>query len=362
MGLPRSYTYFIKACLELGWIIDVGDFFNTFKSKFYNLSPSFIINNNLSLSPIKSNISYISGSGGSGGSCVLKSDNNKYIDTEPVKTDTKIKEELMEKVQFGRVSKAVFDKYDEEMIKCALFARYPQLWYYTNIARNFVVESDWFQYKFEPKIDVKGRKIGIRATTKFMNIPTRKNHPEIVDLPLREDYLDSFYGKDNWVEYDIKGSVPRISRLVNFGIVEDLGTDPYADMYKKWFNENDEDGWTEEKRKMMKTVFMRLYFDRSVAEVIHHLNYVYSTDRFSDMKMEMYELKELTDKYCGNSDNTEVFLHESCIYMDVYKELISRGIHCVQVYDAFYMAKEDLPSDMDDIIYRCMREYIGKWC
>lgn len=357
IATPYGYTYFKNKCLELNWIVDVGDYFNSCKAKYYNLSTQFIIDNGLMLSFNKPYFSYIS-----------SYDNNMIITIKSNKssiTDTvqqQIKEKTMAKIQFGRVSKSVFDEYDEEMIKLGLFSKYPQLWYYTQIARNFITDSDWFKYKFEPNIDAKARKIGIRATTRFMSMPTRKNHPEIVDRPLREDYLDSFYGKDNWVEYDIKGSVPRISRLTKLGIVEDLNHDPYADMYKQWFNENDDEGWTEDKRKMMKTIFMHLFFDRSVAEVIHHLNYVYDTDRFSSMKTELYELKELTDQYCGKNDNTEVFLHESCIYMDVYKELLSRGIHCIQVYDAFYMAKEDLPSDIDNIVYGCMREYVGKWC
>ena len=354
LSFPRSYSVMIQTLLEVGWIVDVGDYFRSDKAKFYNLSLQFIIDNGLMLSFDRPYISYYD-SYDNNIIITIKSNKNKN-------TQIEIQEKTMAKIQFGRVSKSVFDEYDEEMIKLGLFSKYPQLWYYTQLARNFKVESDWFKYKFEPNIDAKARKIGIRATTRFMSMPTKKNHPEIVDKPLREDYLDSFYGKDNWVEYDIKGSVPRISRLTKLGIVEDLNHDPYADMYKQWFNENDDEGWTEDKRKMMKTIFMHLFFDRSVSEVIHHLNYVYDTDRFSSMKTELYELKELTDEYCGKNDNTEVFLHESCIYMDVYKELLSRGIHCIQVYDAFYMAKGDLPSDIDSIVYRCMREYVGKWC
>ena len=42
---------------------------------------------------------------------------------------------------------------------------------------------------------------------------------------------------------------------------------------------------------------------------------------------------------------TEIFLHESCIYLDVLKELLDNGFFCWECYDAFYARKEGVTQE-----------------
>ena len=41
----------------------------------------------------------------------------------------------------------------------------------------------------------------------------------------------------------------------------------------------------------------------------------------------------------------EIFFHESCIYLDVLKELLDNGFFCWECYDAFYARKEGITQE-----------------
>ena len=47
----------------------------------------------------------------------------------------------------------------------------------------------------------------------------------------------------------------------------------------------------------------------------------------------------------GKLYGTEIFLHESCIYLDVLKELLDNGFSCWECYDAFYARKEGVTQE-----------------
>ena len=70
-------------------------------------------------------------------------------------------------------------------------------------------------------------------------------------------------------------------------------------------------------------------------------------------------------EYCGrdkaNRYDTSVFLHESCVYLEVRKILANRGIDVVQVYDGFYFKKGTCPKDMNRIIERACKTYYNKF-
>lgn len=65
-------------------------------------------------------------------------------------------------------------------------------------------------------------------------------------------------------------------------------------------------------------------------------NYVYDGDRARRMQDIMCEQKLTAVENIGGFFDSEIFLHESCIYLNVYKDILKSGIRCSQVYDSFY--------------------------
>lgn len=47
----------------------------------------------------------------------------------------------------------------------------------------------------------------------------------------------------------------------------------------------------------------------------------------------------------GKLYGSEIFFHESCIYLDVLQALFDEGFFCWECYDAFYARKEDVTQE-----------------
>ena len=50
----------------------------------------------------------------------------------------------------------------------------------------------------------------------------------------------------------------------------------------------------------------------------------------------------------GTTMDSEVFYHESCVYMDVLKELLERGFKVWEVYDSWYAKKDNVSQEEYD--------------
>lgn len=353
---PNGYRYFISNCIELGWLIDFHDYFhmNT-KAKYYYLSNEFLADNKLLVNRVINNINNNISLN------LIKVELEQVIDQKIEQLQQKEEDRLMTTTRFGKVRIPV--EYDDETIKAILYKKYPQILDYKLLALEINAKiHDYYQIKFEPKITRANKyivKIGIRATNPICLKHTIKKHPEYEYKFSREYSLDNIFGKDNWEEYDIKGSVPRISRLVNFGEWEDSLIDPYEVMYHDWCVDNFGE-WNKRTRDLMKQYFMYLYFDGSEKQIIKDLKNAHG-ELWDGAEQTITQWKKLTEDYCGTVDGTSVFLHESCIYMDVYNELINRGIDTVQVYDAFYTAKGNMPKDIAAIIANKAISYSNRY-
>lgn len=244
---------------------------------------------------------------------------------------------------------------------------FPQLKHYQEIAEkiNLKEPDDDYVIQFEPKIkrDKNGRikNVSIRATSYFSSIKSRKKHPEFPwYLTCREDVLNKEFG-EGWVEYDVKGSVPRIAHFLHTGEWLDANVDPYVEIFKSHFFT-----WDDETREICKDWFMRIYFGGSVKQIVDKAikskDYPDLTaDKKERITENITELKEAIDEYCGVADGNSIFLHESCIYLGVREELFKRNIRVIQVYDGFYFAKDTLPDDMSDIIKNSAYHYLNTY-
>lgn len=211
-------------------------------------------------------------------------------------------------------------------------------------------------------------KIGIRATNSLVS--TKKNWEpgdENKNVIHRSEVLKQ-YGLENGYEYDVKSSVPRVAYLINFGEWLDDDIDLYHLIFLNLVKQNPEKyshiEWNEENRKVFKSFFMRGFFDTE-AKIAGHIarelstRIKYDPKDWGDLETTFKDYKKAITATIGPSLDSEIFLHESCIYIDVQQQLLLRGYNNVQVYDGFYTGEN--VEDICNIVKTCAINYYNKY-
>ena len=211
-------------------------------------------------------------------------------------------------------------------------------------------------------------KIGIRATNSLVS--TKKEWEpgdENKNVIHRSDVLKE-YGLENGYEYDVKSSVPRVAYLINFGEWLDDDIDLYYLIFQNLVKQNPEKyshiEWNGENRKVFKSFFMRGFFDTE-AKIAGHIarelstRIEYNKKDWGDLETTFKDYKKAITATIGPSLDSEIFLHESCIYIDVQQQLLLRGYNNVQVYDGFYTGEE--VEDICNIVKTCAINYYNKY-
>lgn len=225
---------------------------------------------------------------------------------------------------------------------------YPQIECYQGLAdkineQHYTNDKYKFGIKFHPKVERNSggliTSISIRATNGICSYKAHDNGKNTGRI-WRKDVLDEYFGNNNYMEYDVKSSIFRLTHLLNFKVWLDNSIDLYEEMYGKPFV-------NEEQRKQYKLFAMKLYFAKSIGTLYKGIRYVGKSDYIKE-KIDEYTLKEslinmkskMTD-IIGESFDSEIFLHESCIYMQLVNELFKLGFDIIQVYDGFYVKNRD---------------------
>lgn len=236
---------------------------------------------------------------------------------------------------------------DEQIID-VIKQMYPQIEEYQKLAdeineKYYYNDKYKLGIKFQPKIKRNAggliTSISIRATNGICSYKAHENGKES-GRRWRKDVLNEYFGTDNYMEYDVKSSIYRITHFLNYNVWLDPSIDLYEEMYGKAFE-------TKEARDMYKSFAMRLYFERSLGTLYTH-TVCTAKDDFNaanideiTLKLELMNMHQQMTDVIGNPFDSEIFLHESCIYMDLCKELLDRGFDVVQVYDGFYVRKNN---------------------
>lgn len=204
--------------------------------------------------------------------------------------------------------------------------------------------------------------IGIRYFCDFCSYSKEKKDY----IPYRNDYLFS-EGLD--LHYDVKGSVPKISSLINFGTWSDNSEDPYklmSDAYNKISGELD-NPWDSRQRAAIKDIFVRVYFERSVATatnnaLINIKNRGQSIDK-EELSNYLSNINKAITSCFGKSLGSEIFFHESNVYILALEQLLNDGFDVVTCFDSFYAHKKgvnqkDFDSYMDKLLEDCAFKYL----
>ena len=183
-------------------------------------------------------------------------------------------------------------------------------------------------------------KIGFRASSKISNYKEHENENPNYHGTWRKDYLKKRLG-DEYKHFDVNGSIWRLSYNLSHEDMMPNDVDAYEVAHGAKFE-------SKEQRALFKSIAMRLYFGginqlgvqvenkiREIAEALGE-KYEYSSwrkDAFSDI---LAEEKLIACRNIGAFYDSEIFLHESCIYLKMFKHAIDRRIDIIQVYDSFY--------------------------
>lgn len=225
---------------------------------------------------------------------------------------------------------------------------YPQIEDYQKLAdeineKYYTNDKYKFGIKFQPKVTRnKGgliTSISIRATNGICSYKEHDNGKNTGRI-WRKDVLDEYFGKDNYMEYDVKSSIYRLTHFLNFKVWLDNSIDLYEEMYGQPFE-------NEEQRKQYKLFAMKLYFDKSIGKLYTHTvrfaKEDYNKEKIDEitLKMELINMRSKMIDIIGQPFDSEIFLHESCIYMQLVDELFKLGFDVIQVYDGFYVRNRD---------------------
>lgn len=200
-------------------------------------------------------------------------------------------------------------------------------------------------------------KIGIRATNRIVNL--REHEDEYSDQYKgiwRKEYLQGYFNDNKYYSFDVKSSIYRVQYLLNHKTWLPNSVDLYKEISPNEFRNNYD-------RECFKYFSMYTFFDSSAeATLIHNSFKTPFLESLEDREAILKFIREARDKFeqvIGKSCRSEIFLHESCIYMKVVEVLKNRGIDVVQVYDSFYTDKP--VDDIEDIVYNAAMEYLEEF-
>lgn len=274
------------------------------------------------------------------------------------------------KVHFLKPDNWSCTEFENYLMGC-LYENYPLLRHYQELADNinktFYANDYDRQISFKPKFTWnKGNKavtkIGIRATNSLVNAKKEYSDNDS-DNVLHKDEVLKRYGL-NW-EFDVKSSVPRITFALNKGIWLENDIDLYEIMYQKFIKlcPSEKVEWNETTRKVFKSFHMNGYFDTEAKLTAHLKRQIsmkvdrYNREEWSDIDFVMKAYRESIIRTIGELKyDSEVFFHESCIYMDVTFDLLSKGINVWQQYDCWYTDREI--KDIERIVEQYVSKYI----
>ena len=253
----------------------------------------------------------------------------------------------------------------DDILIAALLQRYPQIVRYRELSEainDYYGEDSVFKLRVRPSVERHGMQyvtFRFRASSPFCSVvKASRRKPECCDL-CREEILEEKFGI--YTRYDVKSSIYRVTWMLNNGgrwPEEDI--DFYGVIYGGKFS-------SEFARDNFKMFCQLVYFNCNDRKCLNAVRNAVKEGRlaipeeYGDTKiLEMIaDARESMYDAIGEGYGSEIFLHESFIYMDVLYRLLTMGYDVIEVYDCFYVKGEcpELPSLCRCLIETSAREY-----
>ena len=244
----------------------------------------------------------------------------------------------------------------ENYIESILYQNYPFLAHYQEMADNindkYYAEYPEMAISFVPHFTWnKGNKaitkIGIRATNTLVSAKKDKDDEDSGFHGFYKDDILERYGFN--LEKDVTSSVPRITLSMNVGEWIPEEVDIYEMIYDEYITNHTYDTVVQsfaDVRPAIKKLHMRGYFDRANLIGVHTRRVMATVEdkEAVDNEMKIYQ-NAIVAAEGGRLYGNEIFLHESCIYMDVLSKLLEDGYFVWQCYDAWYAKKKGISQE-----------------
>lgn len=242
---------------------------------------------------------------------------------------------------------------EDELVEL-LYLRYPQIRYYQNIVEEINTANNWkgslYEIKFEPNIEhhYSYNKFSIRYTSEYSCYPKEARET------LNKDMLGEDYHK-----YDVNGSIFRVTYLLNNGSWMDYSGDIYKYLYGNEFESTDD-------RREFKTICNTVYFTSTAVEAARRFIDRKKLDGYNDELLNIFDaLKFKLNDVIGKSYNSEIFMHESCIYIGAIEKMMNLGYKVLPIYDCFCFNNKQ-SKDIDLLTMKAMisvaaEEYYNKF-
>ena len=170
-----------------------------------------------------------------------------------------------------------------------------------------------------------------------------------------EEYFRRTRG-DEPVEYDVKGSVPRINRLVTSGVWDDWNVDPYAEMFQGFCSDA-------EKRKIAKATYMLYEFEQSglkiKSAVARKCPEFVKAEGSEEIRQTMEYWYEGVWKWQGDSLGSLAFLYEDAAYTVVDAALKKQGYDFIRKFDCWVFQKGHRPAEKE--FHELVRNCVTAW-
>ena len=170
-----------------------------------------------------------------------------------------------------------------------------------------------------------------------------------------EEYFRRTRG-DEPVEYDVKGSVPRINRLVNSGVWDDWYVDPYAEMFRGFCADP-------AKRKIAKDTYMLYEFEQSglkiKSAVARKCPEFVKSEGGEEVRQTMEYWYEGVWKWQGDSLGSLAFLYEDAAYSKVDVALKKLGYDFIRKFDCWVFPKGRRPAEKE--FHQLVKDCVTAW-
>ena len=296
----------------------------------------------------------------------------------PVKEMPFSKEQVkfFSKLHLGKPEGMSHAEFEQYLSDC-LHENYPMLYDAERLAEElnlypFYRENPDFQEQFKPKFTwntgrTAVRKIGIRAANRLVSAKSKREDGDDPNTVYRED-IRKKYGLT--AEYDVKSSVPRIAYSLSHGYWLDSSVDLYKKIYDVFVKlcPSEKMEWNEDTRAIFKSFFMNSYFD-SPTMIAAHLkrtiaqkkeNKAYRAEEWKELDQVMASYRKSVEIVLGEKQmiDSEIFLHESILYMKVTRELMKENERVWQVYDCWYVDSERSIESIERRIADIFKQYV----
>ena len=203
---------------------------------------------------------------------------------------------------------------------------------------------DELKIKFYPTVKRSSKhitKIGMRATNSIVSLKNRDTGKD-TDRKYRKEYYDEYFGKDEKLyKYDFKASVYRLTYFLNNGVFPDKDYDLYTSFAGKVM--------TKTERDYIKRLSMLCYFTSSTKKIISNNREILKDYDLEQIKSLLDEYKERMISIIGKFYQSEIFVYESSIYLDIYEHLLKNHNKVTQIYDEF-VSNEDIREEVENYI------------